>query len=94
MPKYTKKEAKAWAKEHLTGDIATQTTVFKEDLELDLEAMRDNYRRSLKFGTDGFLVNGQVGEHTSLTMDEKKKIAELAVEEGKKNKVPVAEIIN
>lgn len=89
MLKYKKNEAKAWAKEHLTGDITTYPTIFRENGEVDLEAMRSNFQRSLKFGAEGFWVNGVVGEHFALTKEEKRKILELAVEEGAKNKVPV-----
>ena len=82
MLKYKKREAKEWTKEHLAGDIAAHVTVFDENGDVDLEAMRYNFRRGFEFGADGITVNGVAGEHSSLTMEEKKNILELAVEEG------------
>ncbi|MFC1901746.1 dihydrodipicolinate synthase family protein [Chloroflexota bacterium] len=89
MPKYEKNEAKEWIKQNLTGDIPSMITCFKEDGEVDYEAMRYNFRHILEFGTEGYAVNAMAGEQSSLTKEEKKKILELAVEEGQRNKVPV-----
>jgi dihydrodipicolinate synthase/N-acetylneuraminate lyase len=87
MPKYKKKEAKEWIKQYFTGDIPTMITCFKENGEVDYEAMRHNFRHILKFGTEGYAVNAFAGEQDSLTKEEKKKILELTVEEAQRNKV-------
>ena len=89
MLKYKKNEAKEWIKQNLTGDIPTMITCFKEDGEVDYEAMRYNFRHILKFGTEGYAINAFAGEQDSLNKEEKKKILELAVEEGQRNKVYV-----
>ena len=85
--KYKKKEAKEWIQENFTGDIPTLPTWFKENGEVDYEAMRFNFRHILKFGTDGYAVNAFCGEQDALTKEEKLKILELTVEEAKRNKV-------
>jgi dihydrodipicolinate synthase/N-acetylneuraminate lyase len=85
--KYKKKEAKEWIRENFTGDIPTLPTWFKENGEVDYDAMRFNFRHILKFGTDGYAVNANCGEHDALTKEEKMKILELAVEEAQRNKV-------
>jgi dihydrodipicolinate synthase/N-acetylneuraminate lyase len=85
--KYKKKEAKEWIQENFTGDIPTLPTPFKENGEVDYEAMRFNFRHILKFGTEGYAVNAYAGEHGSLTKEEKLKIFELTVEEARRNKV-------
>jgi 4-hydroxy-tetrahydrodipicolinate synthase len=87
MPKYKKKDAKEWIKNNFTGDIPTMITCFKENGDIDYEAMRYNFRHILKFGTEGYAVNAYVGEQDSLTKEEKMKILELAVEEAQRNKV-------
>jgi dihydrodipicolinate synthase/N-acetylneuraminate lyase len=87
MPEYKKKEAKEWIKQNFTGDIPTMLTCFKENGEVDYEAMRFNFRYILKFDTEGYAVNAFVGEQDSLTKEEKMKILELAVEEAQRNKV-------
>jgi dihydrodipicolinate synthase/N-acetylneuraminate lyase len=87
MPKYKKKEAKEWIKQYFTGDIPTMITCFKENGEVDYEAMRHNFRHILKFGTEGYAVNAYAGEQDSLTKEEKMKIFELTVEEAQRNKV-------
>jgi dihydrodipicolinate synthase/N-acetylneuraminate lyase len=85
--KYKKKEAKEWIKENFTGDIPTLPTWFKENGEVDYDAMRFNFRHILKFGTEGYAVNAYAGEQNSLTKEEKFKIFELTVEEAHRNKV-------
>jgi 4-hydroxy-2-oxoglutarate aldolase len=85
--KYKKKEAKEWIQENFTGDIPTMITSFKENGEVDYDAMRFNFRHILKFGTDGYAVNAYAGEQDALTEEEKIKIFELTVEEAHRNKV-------
>ena len=87
MLKYKKKEAKEWIKHNFTGDIPTLLTCFKENGEVDYDAMRFNFRHILKFGTEGYAVNAYAGEQNALTKEEKKKILELTVEEAQRNKV-------
>ena len=62
-------------------------TCFKENGEVDYEAMRYNFRHILKFGTEGYAVNAYAGEQDALTKEEMKKILELTVEEAQRNKV-------
>jgi dihydrodipicolinate synthase/N-acetylneuraminate lyase len=65
----------------LRGPVVAVTTPFKPDLSLDLDGLRrlvDMYCDS-KIGP--LIVGGSTGELFSLTMDERKKIVEVAVEQ-------------
>lgn len=80
--KYRKQDAKAYAREHFRGVWAATATPFKEDLSLDEEGFRRNLQhwiRDLKLG--GLFVSGKQGEFFSMSVAERKRTFELAVEE-------------
>src|SRR5947208_8326203 len=80
--KYRRQEAKEYAREHLRGLWAATLTPFARDLSLDEAGWRANVRhwyRSL--GIRGLFVNGKQGEFASMTVAERKRAAEIAVEE-------------
>lgn len=80
--KYRRHDAKAYAREHLRGIWAATLTPFTADLRLDEAGWRRNLRhwyRSL--GIAGLFVNGKQGEFYAMTVEERKRTAELAVEE-------------
>lgn len=81
--KYNKNEAKEYAWEHLKGVWAATLTPFHEDdLSLNEEGYRRNFRHWIDdLGIAGFFVGGKQSEFFSMTMEERKRAAEIAVEE-------------
>lgn len=83
MKKYGRKDAKDFAREHLRGIWAAALTPFRpDDLALDEAGFRANLRHwSGALGIDGVFVAGKQGEFFSLSVAERKRSFELAVEE-------------
>jgi len=80
--KYKKSEAKAYARENFRGVWAATMTPFDESLAMDEAAYRRNLRhwaQTLKLG--GLFVSGKQGEFFSMSVAERKRSFELAVEE-------------
>jgi 4-hydroxy-tetrahydrodipicolinate synthase len=81
--KYRKSEAKEYAREHLRGLWAATLTPFKpDDLSLDEAGFRRNFRHwvdDLNLG--GLFVTGKQGEFFSMSIEERKRTFEIAVEE-------------
>jgi 4-hydroxy-tetrahydrodipicolinate synthase len=76
--------AKADARRRLRGVWAATLTPFDDDLGLD----EDGWRRNLRhwygpLGIRGLFVNGKQGEFASMTVEERKRAAEIAVEEAR-----------
>ena len=81
--KYSRNDAKDYAWEHLKGLYAATLTPFREeDLSLNEEGYRKNFRHWIDdLGIAGFFVGGKQAEFFSMTMEERKRAAEIAVEE-------------
>lgn len=80
--KYRSDEAKAYAREHLRGIWAATLTPFTPDLRLDEAGWRRNLRHWYRdLGIAGLFVNGKQGEFYAMTLEERKRTAELAVAE-------------
>lgn len=80
--KYKKSEAKDYARENFRGVWAATLTPFDEKLAMDEAAYRRNLRhwaQTLKLG--GLFVSGKQGEFFSMSVAERKRSFELAVEE-------------
>lgn len=80
--KYQKQDAKAYARENFRGVWAATITPFREDLSFDEEGFRPNLRhwvRALRLG--GLFVSGKQGEFFSMSLAERKRSFEIAVEE-------------
>lgn len=82
MVKYKKLDAKDYAREHMKGIWAAALTPFTPDLDLDEEG----FRRNLRHWTDdlalgGLFISGKQGEFFSMSIEERKRTFELAVEE-------------
>lgn len=80
--KYGKTEAKSFARSNLRGVWAAALTPFKADLSLDEAGFRANighWTRDL--GIDGLFVSGKQGEFFSMSLEERKRTFEIAVEE-------------
>ena len=81
--KYRRHDAKAYAREHLRGIWAATLTPFNADLALDEPGWRRNVRHWVReLGIAGLFVNGKQGEFYALSLEERKRTAELAVAEG------------
>ncbi|HEY6643926.1 dihydrodipicolinate synthase family protein [Povalibacter sp.] len=81
MSKYTRKDAKAYARTHLKGIWAAALTPFSEDLSLDEAGFRKNIRHwTNDLGIDGLFIAGKQGEFFSMSVKERKRTFELAVE--------------
>ena len=80
--KYRRKEAKAYARDHLRGIWAATLTPFASDLRLDEAGWRRNLRHWYReLGIAGLFVNGKQGEFYAMTLEERKCTAEAAVAE-------------
>jgi 4-hydroxy-tetrahydrodipicolinate synthase len=81
MSKYTRKDAKAYARAQLKGIWAAALTPFSEDLSLDEDGFRENIRHWTRdLGIDGVFIAGKQGEFFSMSVKERKRTFELAVE--------------
>ena len=80
--KYRKADAKAFAQENLRGIWAATLTPFDAQLRLDEAGWRHNLRHWYRdLGIRGLFVNGKQGEFSSMSVAERKRAAEIAVEE-------------
>ncbi|VEJ56760.1 dihydrodipicolinate synthase family protein [Pragia fontium] len=71
-----------------SGVFPAVSTQIKKDFSVDLEATHKVMENLINDGVSGLVVNGTVGENTSLTLEERKSIVEVAVDAAK-GKVPV-----
>jgi 4-hydroxy-tetrahydrodipicolinate synthase len=79
---YRGDEAKAYAREHLRGIWAATLTPFTQDLRLDEVGWRRNLRHWYRdLGIAGLFVNGKQGEFYAMSLEERKRAAEVAVAE-------------
>lgn len=80
--KYAKQDAKAWAQAHMKGVWAACPTAFRSQSELDEEGFRSNLRHWYRdLEVDGLFISGKQGEFFSMSVAERKRSFELAVEE-------------
>ena len=79
--KYTRADAKAYARANLTGIWAAALTPFTEDLRLDEDGFQQNVRHWTEdLGISGLFISGKQGEFFSMSLHERKRCLELAVE--------------
>jgi 4-hydroxy-tetrahydrodipicolinate synthase len=75
-------EAKEFARAHLRGIWAAALTPFNAEGRIDEAGLRRNLRHWIDdLGIDGFFMAGKQGEFFSLSMAERKRLCEIAVEE-------------
>jgi 4-hydroxy-tetrahydrodipicolinate synthase len=80
--KYARNDAKAYARQHLTGIWAAAQTPFKPDLSIDEAGLRRNLRDWVDdLGIDGVFVSGKQGEFASMSLPERKRTFDIAVDE-------------
>ncbi|MBC8364352.1 MAG: dihydrodipicolinate synthase family protein [Actinobacteria bacterium] len=78
---YARSDAKDHARRHMTGIWAAALMPFTEDLRLDEDGFRENIRHwTGDLGIEGLFVAGKQGEFFSMTVEERKRTFELAVE--------------
>jgi len=80
---FRRNEAKEWARENMRGVWAAALTPFTPgSLAIDDAAVRRNFRHWIEdLGIDGFFVAGKQGEFFSMTLEERKRIFEITLEE-------------
>ncbi|WP_127597370.1 dihydrodipicolinate synthase family protein [Nitratireductor alexandrii] len=79
--KYSRKDAKTHAKTHMTGIWAAALMPFTPSLALDEDGFRANIDHWIEdLGIDGFFIAGKQGEFFSMSLDERKRCFDLAVE--------------
>ncbi len=81
MPKYSKSEAKEWAREHLHGEGTTLVTPFTPDDEIDEQGLRKNIQHIRSLGTAGGGCSWNMGEFWSLTTEERLRLFDIVADE-------------
>jgi len=74
--RYTRSEAKAWAREKLVGQWTTMMTPFTAEDELDEKGLAANIDHVLRLGTRGLGFSWNMGEFWSLTREERYRLME------------------
>jgi len=72
----------------LEGVIPAMVTLFDDNLRVDEEAMRNHVDYLIEGGVHGLLAIGSLGEFVHLKLEERKKIAEIVVDQTN-GRVPV-----
>ena len=75
--RYTRTEAKGWARENLVGQWTTMVTPFTAEDELDEKGLAANIEHVRKLGTHGLGFSWNMGEFWSLTSEERYRLMEL-----------------
>jgi 4-hydroxy-tetrahydrodipicolinate synthase len=80
--RYRRTEAKEYARAHFKGIWAAALTPFSPDLAIDEAGFRRNLRHwANDLGVDGVFVCGKQGEFFSMSVAERKRTFDIAVEE-------------
>lgn len=78
---YARGDAKAHAQATMTGVWAAALTPFTEDLRIDEDGFRENIRHWTRdLAIEGLFICGKQGEFYALSLEERKRTFELAVE--------------
>jgi 4-hydroxy-tetrahydrodipicolinate synthase len=81
-PKYQRHEAKEFAREKLRGIWTAFIVPETPEFEIDEAALRNDIRRYIDvLGVGGFYVHGFYGNFWLMTMDERKRITEITIDE-------------
>ena len=79
--KYVKREAKDYSQEHMTGIWAAVPTPFDAQFQVDEAGFARNLRHWIDaLEVDGLFIGGKQGEYFSLTVQERKRLFALAVD--------------
>ncbi|MGH1493484.1 MAG: dihydrodipicolinate synthase family protein [Acidimicrobiales bacterium] len=78
---YARSDAKAYAKQNMKGIWAAALMPFTQDHKLDEEGFKENIRHwTQDLGIEGLFIAGKQGEFFSMSIEERKRCFELAVE--------------
>ena len=78
--KYSKQEAKAFARQNMKGIWAAALTPFNDDLTLDKSGFRRNIEHWVgDLGIEGIFICGKQGEFFSMSLEERKKTFDIGV---------------
>jgi 4-hydroxy-tetrahydrodipicolinate synthase len=78
--RYSRKDAKSYARKHLTGIWAAALMPFRSDLSIDEVGFRRNIAHwTDELGIDGLFIAGKQGEFFSMSIEERKRTFEIAV---------------
>ena len=78
---YRRSEAKDYARAHMKGVWAAALQPFRDDLSIDEAGMRANIRHWVEdLGIDGLFIAGKQGEYFSMSVEERKRVFEIAVD--------------
>ncbi len=79
--KYTRSNAKDYARSNLTGIWAAALMPFTQDHRIDEDGFRENVRHwTQDLGIEGLFISGKQGEFFSMSVEERKRTFELAVD--------------
>lgn len=82
--KYNKRDAKDYARKHMKGLWAAALTPFTPDLAIDDAGFRHNMRHwTGDLGIEGLFICGKQGEFFSMSLAERKRTFDIAVDESK-----------
>lgn len=83
---YSKNDAKAYSRKHMRGIWAAAATPFTPgNLQIDEAGLRRNIRHWLDdLAIDGLFIAGKQGEFFSMSLAERKRTMEIAVEEARR----------
>ena len=80
--RYAKLDAKDYARENMKGVWAAAMNPFREDFSFDEEGLRRNIRHWIdELGIAGLFIAGKQGEFFSMSLEERKRNFEIAMEE-------------
>ncbi|WP_146344875.1 dihydrodipicolinate synthase family protein [Phaeobacter marinintestinus] len=80
--KYTKSQAKEYARDHMRGIWAAALNPFADNGSLDEAGLRSNIRHWIDdLGIQGLFIAGKQGEFWSMSLDERKRNMTLAAQE-------------
>lgn len=78
---YSREDAKSYARENMKGIWAAALMPFTEDLEIDEDGFRENVRHWIEdLGIEGLFITGKQGEFFSMSVEERKRTFDLAVD--------------
>lgn len=77
---YQKHEAKPWARKNLPGINGGIIQPLNKDYSIDYEGTKAWINRQIEMGVDSITCDGACGEWLTFTVEERKKIYEVAVE--------------
>ena len=79
---YSRLDAKDYAREHMRGIWAAALNPFRDDLSFDEAGFRSNIRHWIDdLGIKGLFIAGKQGEFFSMSLEERKRNFEIAVDE-------------